>query len=718
MLLVAVACADEAVVTSTGATTTAHEEDHQSCARLASQGECAANPYAMAKHCATFCASLLHSASFKGDAEMVTLLLGGGVVADMLNEQGATALQFACFGGHVAVARLLLDAGGQVDAKDGSGAAAIHRAAFQGYAELVKMLSERGAAMDARDSDGAAAIHLAAYRGHNEVVRALLDGGAATNARDAQNVTALHRATYQGTMRHVEVVRVLLGGGAAVDVKNIQGVTPLHRASSHGHIEVVRALLEGGASVNAVDLEGKGALAYAAYHGHADLVRVLCGGGAVVDAKDDQGKVALHYAADHGSADVIRVLLVLGASVDATDDRLKTALHRAARHGHSRAVVALLDGSARSMRSEDGVTPIESAIYHSQDGSALEVVRALLDGSSEARESIAEPHPWNGQTALHIASYLNDVPMQDVLIAHGAVQDSVSHLQARDGRELRGELAASASYDANASAAQTIDQLSVHIGEDESEWVARATRLWHEQGVVIFPALLNSSVTHQLREIASSALLDDRADLSALIRQRSTSGSAPLRTLRPMSVSNGRHVLASVSSTLSPFLAGALHSPSQLLLDFGAYQTAVGAEAQEMHTDSPFKDGRVAHVQVSLMDTSAGQGAIEVQPATHRQGHASAADDDEDALAIAPVPEGTVLFYRLDVRHRGGRHVLDGLEDRLIASLKLMGERAFVPDGIPLKVLPEDAGRWWLADGAVVDRSAGPLGDSATPPQG
>ena len=43
---------------------------------------------------------------------------------------------------------------------------------------------------------------------------------------------------------------------------------------------------------------------------------------------------------------------------------------------------------------------------------------------------------------------------------------------------------------------------------------------------------------------------------------------------------------------------------------------------------------------------------------------------------------------------------------RMIGTLKLMGEHAFVPDGIPLKMLPGDAGRWWLEDGGVVDRAA------------
>ena len=44
------------------------------------------------------------------------------------------------------------------------------------------------------------------------------------------------------------------------------------------------------------------------------------------------------------------------------------------------------------------------------------------------------------------------------------------------------------------------------------------------------------------------------------------------------------------------------------------------------------------------------------------------------------------------MRHRGGGHTQPERGCRLIATLKLMGEHAFVPDGIPLKILPEDAG--------------------------
>ena len=75
-------------------------------------------------------------------------------------------------------------------------------------------------------------------------------------------------------------------------------------------------------------------------------------------------------------------------------------------------------------------------------------------------------------------------------------------------------------------------------------------------------------------------------------------------------LSGCRDALGVVASRLAPFLVGALLSPRQLLLDFGVYRTAAGAEAQEWHTDSPFKDGRIAHVQISLVPTDVAQGEL------------------------------------------------------------------------------------------------------------
>jgi len=361
----------------------------------------------------------------------------------------------------------------------------------------------------------------------------------------------------------------------------------------------------------------------------------------------------------------------------------------------------------------------------------------LLDGSQEARASVVVAHEWNGQTPLQIAAYLNQRAVMDALIAAGAREDEWTQQQAESGQRVARHT------EQKVEAMRSVEHLSVFVRNGEEAtlgWVAKAAELWQHQGVVIFPALLNRSVVSTLGREARAALLDGTADLSAQIRQGSGHASGLARTLKPMPVGQSRDALATLASLLSPFLEAALGGLRQLLLDFGVYRTAAGAEAQEWHTDSPFKDARIAHVQISLVDTGLEQGAIEVQPTTHLP--QSSEDELSDpsstrgesfmGLPVAPVSEGTVVFYRLDLRHRGGLHTRPEQRahsvgkppdsrsnvpkgDRLIVTLKLMAEHAFVPDGIPLKVLPEDAGRWWLVDGAVEDRSSATRREHACP---
>lgn len=743
--------ADEVIVDADG------RASRNECRRLAAMGHCEREPHAMAKACAESCAHLLLNAAYLGDSEMVRTLLQGGAAVSTQNAQGATPLHYAAHGNKAEIAKMLLENGASAGAKDARGTTALHYAAHGGHSEMVHaLITGAQDTIDSRDHEGATALHLAAYRGHSEVVLKLIAGGSNVDAQDDVGVVALHRATYNG---HATTVRALVEQGATVDVQNVQGVTPLHRAASRGDADVVRALLAGGAAVDMRDNEGKPALAFAAYHGHSGVVSVLLEQGAAVDAADGQGKVSLHWAAMAGRVTVARELLAHGANVDSTDRRGKTALHHAARQGQVGMVHALVEGGASFVRSEEGVTPVDSAIYHAaDDASAVEVLSAMaIGGSTAARDAMAAAHPWTKQTPVHIASYLGRRATVKFLLGQGAIEDSIAHIQAGDGlRERGGSLAeAREAYAAavqlessnsaaaarlrstpsaessqggeitesaaalthtttGATIARDLAGVSVHLNgstsEDDSQhtnWADHAAELWREQGVVVFPALLNSSVVQSLREAAESVLRsEDAVDLSGLIRQ--SSGNESLRTLRPMSVSPCQASLTALASALAPFLERALMSPRQLLLDFGVYRTAANAEAQEWHTDSPFLDGRIAHVQVSLVATEADQGELQVQPATHgpRRAHAEAVDVasvSSEHIALAPLPAGTVSLYRLDLVHRGGRHALPQRESRMIGTLKLMAEHALMPDGIPLKMLPVDAGRWWLDGDTVVD---------------
>ena len=60
---------------------------------------------------------------------------------------------------------------------------------------------------------------------------------------------------------------------------------------------------------------------------------------------------------------------------------------------------------------------------------SLASVAALL----RAGASVTTAHPWNGQTAAHAAAFLGREELVDLLLRHGAVEDSRLCLQTGDG---------------------------------------------------------------------------------------------------------------------------------------------------------------------------------------------------------------------------------------------------------------------------------------------
>ena len=136
-------------------------------------------------------------------------------------------------------------------------------------------------------------------------------------------------------------------------------------------------------------------------------------------------------------------------------------------------------------------------------------------------------------------------------------------------------------------------------------------------------------------------------------------------------------------------------------------RTRAGSGAQDWHVDTFFADKRVAAVQISLTDTEAAQGALEVLPA-----------DASGPNVKLPLPEGSVTLYRLDYWHRGGGHTLSGREDRIVLTSVLVGEHGFVPCENDINMLPEDRGRWWIMGEHVVAASeeASSTREGASPP--
>ena len=106
---------------------------------------------------------------------------------------------------------------------------------------------------------------------------------------------------------------------------------------------------------------------------------------------------------------------------------------------------------------------------------------------------------------------------------------------------------------------------------------------------------------------------------------------------------------------------------------------------------------------MSLVDTHATQGALEVIPGSHD--FDPAVSDRQRAEAMekvrVAVPKGTVTVYALHTMHRGGAN--SHTADRPFYFFTLMGD-GLAPPGLAYTVQPEDIGAWELRKGKLVKR--------------
>lgn len=113
--------------------------------------------------------SALMMASFLGNIEIVSALLGKDSNIDAANDDGVTALMFAASAGHTDVVRALLTKGAAVDGADAGGVTALMLSSNNGHAATAQALVDAGANAAARSRTGATAKSLASANGHAPV---------------------------------------------------------------------------------------------------------------------------------------------------------------------------------------------------------------------------------------------------------------------------------------------------------------------------------------------------------------------------------------------------------------------------------------------------------------------------------------------------------------------------------------------------------------------
>lgn len=190
----------------------------------------------------------LVEAAIQGNSRLVREMLQKGILPDLRDRYGETALTWAAHLGHTAVVKDLLAAGAD-------------REAVGSFLQATPLL-------------------LAAQKGHRGIV-ALLAVLADVNARDLHGTTALMLAvnanatSAKSLSRVLNILQTLIQAGTTLDTKDEAGNTALIWAVQRGNWEAVRLLLAAGANPLLHNKTGKTAVDYANERGDPSIMQMF-----------------------------------------------------------------------------------------------------------------------------------------------------------------------------------------------------------------------------------------------------------------------------------------------------------------------------------------------------------------------------------------------------------------------------------------------------------
>uniref|UniRef100_A0A1I7RHD0 ANK_REP_REGION domain-containing protein n=1 Tax=Bursaphelenchus xylophilus TaxID=6326 RepID=A0A1I7RHD0_BURXY len=357
--------------------------------------------------------TMLMEACCVGHTEIVKELISFGADVNALSGTLNTALIYASTTGKVDCVRLLLQCPGvMLDIRNASGHTALMEASSAGHLDVVKELLAYNADIfaivenvDFKESS----LSLASYRGHVEVVKYLFQNMADTPEKLEELHTGLLEAAMNG---HYEVAKALLDGGAPVNLPTENFESPLTLAACGGHLELVELLVERGADLEEPNDEGYTPLMEAAREGYKDVVEYLLDHGANVNSKIEEGiETPLTLAASGGYLSVVQILVRRGGDLFLGE---RTPLYEAVQEGHVEVTKFIINELKNTERKEDAIVELNCALVCAAENASLPMCNLLLENGA-GKDSYSR----EGRTPLMEAARHGNIEIIDYLILKG-----------------------------------------------------------------------------------------------------------------------------------------------------------------------------------------------------------------------------------------------------------------------------------------------------------
>ncbi|KAL5349551.1 hypothetical protein ACLOAV_005846 [Pseudogymnoascus australis] len=135
----------------------------------------------------------LFAASWKGNIDVVKVLLEHGADVTVANDNRVTPLNTASISGHVDVVKVLLEHKADVTVANDSGWTPLNSASSNGHVDVVKVLLEHSADVTVANNNEWTPLNTASLSGHVDVVKVLLEHGADVTVANKNEWTKANR---------------------------------------------------------------------------------------------------------------------------------------------------------------------------------------------------------------------------------------------------------------------------------------------------------------------------------------------------------------------------------------------------------------------------------------------------------------------------------------------------------------------------------------------